>query len=378
MKLPSYISTGDADSFAQFTVINRLPGIVRSIAQNNSLDAETALRLEELAKAMPESPLEPLPATSGINIRMNDGIRKNAYRWNNAPFIFIENYLYHLLCEIMDFKNNGKDYFSCKKNADVIQNKNSFVSSIERIDKLIADNHGETFRDILYLNILGNKADLSQIADLRNSKLKLLIDDTEKAVDIFRTAKRIDFVLDNSGEELFSDILLVYFLFCKTEIEKIVLHFKTMPYFVSDALKTDFHFLLDEISASERGKNFADTINQYIQSGRLLLCDDTFWNDTDDFRDMPPHIRIGIDESDLVIFKGDLNYRKLVEDRHWDFSAKTADLAGYMNTNCLIIRVLKSELITGLDANEIPDLSDKTWMYNGEYGLIQTLTAACR
>ena len=374
MNFPPYISTSDTDSFASFTIINRLPGIIRSITQNNSLDPETIDRLEELIKAIPESPLELLPQTSDVNTRMNNEIRKNAYRWNNAPFIFVENYLYHMLSEIMDFKNNRKDYFSFKKNSDVIQNKDMFVSFIEKTDKLITDKYEEALKDILHLNILGNKADLSQLSDLRNGKLKLLIDDTEKAVDIFRAAKRIDIVLDNSGEELFFDILLVYFLFSKTEIDKVVLHFKCMPYFVSDAMKADFHFLLKEISMNERGRNFSNAIYQYIESGRLLLCDDTFWNDTDDFRDMPEFIRTAIDESDLVVFKGDLNYRKLVVDRHWDFSTKTADITSYMKKNCLIIRVLKSELVTGLNANEIPSLSSKTWMYNGEYGIIQTLT----
>jgi len=372
MNFPAYISTGEADSFAAFTLINRLPGIIRSIVQNNSLDTETTGRLEELIKAIPESPLEPLAGTSDVNMRMNNEIRKNTYRWNNAPFIFVENYLYHLLSEIMDFKNNGKDYFSFKKNADVIQNKDMFAGFIEKAGKLLVSKYEEAFKDILHLNILGNKADLSQLADLRNGNLKLLIDDTEKAADIFRTAKRIDIVLDNSGEELFFDILFVYFLLGKTEIEKVVLHFKTMPYFVSDAMKIDFHFLLQEIS-SNGDRNFTDTIYQYISSGRLLLNENCFWNDTEDYRDKPPHIRTALDESDIVVFKGDLNYRKLIGDRHWDFSAKTADITSYMKNNCLVIRVLKSEVLTGLEANKIPDLHNKTWMYNGNYGIIQII-----
>ena len=384
MNFPPYLLTSDADSFAAFTITNRLPGIIRSIAQNNSLDTETTGKLEELIKAIPESPLELLPAASdgiavpAVNTRLNSEIKRNSYRWNNAPFIFIENYLYHLLSEIMDFKNNGKDYFSFKKNADVVSNKDKFAGFMEKADKLAAIGFEESLGDMLYLNILGNKADLSQLSDLRNEKLKLLIDDTEKAVGIFHAAKRIDIVLDNSGEELFFDILLAYFLLRKTEIEKIVLHFKTIPYFVSDAMKTDFYFLLQEISANERGKSFADTIHQYIKSGRLLLCDDAYWNDTDDFRNMPDHIRIHIDESDLIIFKGDLNYRKLLGDRHWDYSAKTADITGYMKKNILIIRILKSELMTGLSPDKIPDRHNKAWMYNGENGIIQMLTAACR
>jgi len=388
MTFPPYLSTSDRNSFAYFTLINRFPGIIRSIAENNSLDADIKSKIENLIRALPESPLELLPETSDANVRINNEIKKNAYRWNNAPFIFIENYLYHLLGEIMNFKKNGKDYFSFKKNADVILNKDRFAGFIERIDELFSKKYEEALRDVLYFNILGNKADLSQLSDLRKGKLKLLIDDTEKAADIFRSAKRIDIVLDNSGEELFFDILLVYFLFSKAKTEKIVLHFKTMPYFVSDAMKADFYFLLKEIAGGEprsrrdaeedsinkQGKKFADLIYQYVESGRLLLCDDTYWNDTGDFCDMPPHIRNEIDKSDLVIFKGDLNYRKLIGDRQWDFSARTEEITGYIKKNCLIIRILKSELMTGLKKDEIPDLYNNAWMYNGQYGVIQMLT----
>ena len=381
MTLPPYLSTGEVNSFANLTVINRLPGIVRSVAQNNSLDAETAGRLEQLIRTMPEYPLEPLPETSDINIRINGEIRKNMYRWNEAPFIFVENYLYHLLSEIMDFKNNRNDYFSFKKNEDVIINKNTIVKHIQNFDELTANKYEDALGNILHLNIFGNKADLSQLSDLRNGKLRLLIDDTEKAVNVFRAAKRVDIILDNSGEELFFDILLAYFLLSKTETEEIGLHFKTIPYFVSDALKTDFYFLLREISTNEHGSIFSDTIHQYIKSGKLLLYDDSYWNDTDDFRNMPERIRTVFVESDLIVFKGDLNYRKLVGDRHWDFSAKTADIISYIKKNSLIVRILKSEVITGLNAdpknplmNTIPDLHNKTWMYNGEYGIIQLCT----
>ena len=381
MCIPALLSTNEVNSFAHHTVINRLPGIVKSIVQNNTLDAETIGRLEELIRGIPESPLELLPETSDVNIRINSEIRKNAYRWNKAPFIFIENYLYHLLSEIMDFKNNGKDYFSFKKNEDVISNKAAFVSYIEKFDELSASKYEEAFRNILYLNILGNKADLSQLSDLRNGKMKLLIDDTEKAAGFFQAAKRIDIVLDNSGEELFFDVLFAHFLLNKTKIEKVALHFKTIPYFVSDALKSDFYFLLQEISSNENGKNFAHAIDQYIGADKLLLCEDAFWSDTDEFRNIPEHIRILLNESDLVVFKGDLNYRKLVGDRHWDLSTKTADITDYMKKSSLIIRILKSELLTGLNADppagEIPGSCDKTWMYNGEYGIIQFI-AACR
>ena len=218
----------------------------------------------------------------------------------------------------------------------------------------------------------GNVADLSQIGTADKNSVNLLIDDSGKMRDVISAVYQIDIVLDNSGEELLHDILFSHWILQKRKTAKVYLHFKTSPYFVSDALKSDFYFLLDTLSENKTGKNFSAIIHDYINKGRLVLEEDDYWTDTNDYVSTPEKhekIKNVFSKPDLVVFKGDLNYRKLIEDRHWSHTTETEKLTRHIKTNCLIIRVLKSEIITGL--KNIPCATNNEWMYNSKYGIIQ-------
>jgi hypothetical protein len=80
---------------------------------------------------------------------------------------------------------------------------------------------------------------------------------------------------------------------------------------------------------------------------------------------------------DLVLFKGDLNYRKLVGDLKWDVSVslETA-LRGFIPTNIIILRTLKADVVVGIeDENVLRKIERKelvdNWMISGDYAVIQ-------
>ena len=87
-----------------------------------------------------------------------------------------------------------------------------------------------------------------------------------------------------------------------------------------------------------------------------------------------PELYSLLSESFLIIFKGDLNYRKLLADRNWmytqDFSIA---LGGFQPTNVCALRTLKADLVTGLP----PGVAEKTakenkdWMITGQYAVLQ-------
>ena len=368
-KKPDFIMTCELNSFAANTVKNRLPAIVRSVMDNNNFDNGIADRLECLLRDIPDGELKLLSASADVCRKINTEIRKHKYRWNNAPFIFVENYLYHLLKGICNYSNTKNDYFAFKKNDDVLSKKEFLIGVIDNFKNLARSDFDKSLKSVLHFNLFGNVADLSQIGISNDKSMNLLIDDTDKIKAVFNSSNQIDIVLDNSGEELLYDILFSHWILSKTKTTKVNLHFKTFPYFVSDAMKKDFYFLSEELSNHKTGKKFFDEINNHIAKGNLVLYEDDFWSDTNDFLSIPDRINNIFAESDLVVFKGDLNYRKLVEDRHWNYTTDTAELIRHINNNCLIIRVLKSEVITGL-AN-IPDTPDNEWMYNGKCGIIQ-------
>lgn len=78
-------------------------------------------------------------------------------------------------------------------------------------------------------------------------------------------------------------------------------------------------------------------------------------------------------EAQLVIFKGDLNYRKLLADISWD---PTDDfltcLKGFQPTNICSLRTVKADLICGLPQGKAEELDrlDSQWMITGEYGVV--------
>ena len=369
LKKPDYIRTDEINSFAHRTVIKRFPLIVQSLIENNKFSSKISKKLETLLRNIPDAELKPLADSSDVNRKINAEIQDKKYRWNNAPFIFVENYLYHRLKEICAYTDRNYDYFAYKKNSDVLLKQDALIKTIENFEKLVSGELSESVKQVLYSYLIGNTADLSQEKALNKNTMNLLIDDTEKIKNIIGDLNQIDIVLDNSGEELLYDILFSYWVLEKTKTTTVNLHFKTFPYFVSDAMKSDFYFLLDVVSKHKKGKQFCALINDYIAKGNIVLREDAFWTDTNDFLAMPGRIKKLFSDSGLIIFKGDLNYRKLIEDRHWHHDTNIKEILTRIRNKCLIIRVLKSEIIVGLDS--MPETSNREWMHNGKYGIIQ-------
>ena len=76
---------------------------------------------------------------------------------------------------------------------------------------------------------------------------------------------------------------------------------------------------------------------------------------------------------DLVIFKGDVNYRRLLGDAHWPPNAPFADAVNYFPAPVVALRTLKGEIITGLAPSQAERLTvdDPAWLVNGRRGVVQ-------
>jgi hypothetical protein len=75
----------------------------------------------------------------------------------------------------------------------------------------------------------------------------------------------------------------------------------------------------------------------------------------------------------LAVFKGDLNYRRIVGDCSWEASASFEAASSYMTCPVVVLRTLKSDVIVGVEAALAAQLdeSDRNWRSNGKHGLIQ-------
>lgn len=125
----------------------------------------------------------------------------------------------------------------------------------------------------------------------------------------------MDIVLDNAGLELFTDLCLADFLLSKQYADKVVLHGKAFPWFVSDTTSIDLHWMLKQLSDRENEKS----LRKIGQRWTSLLSNKgveykahafwTHWFPYDEMLIKARDLYSELSTSSLVIFKGDLNYR---------------------------------------------------------------------
>jgi hypothetical protein len=157
--------------------------------------------------------------------------------------------------------------------------------------------------------------------------------------------------------------------------KKVVLHVKPYATFVSDATAADVFDLLEHLSGADSlySRAFAEKIRGTIDEGDIQIITHDFWNSPLFFYEMPADLKATVAASDLLVFKGDANYRRLLGDRTLPFDASFRRLVDYLPVKGVAIRTLKSEIIAGLDLVKAKALTelDAEWLHNGKFGLIQ-------
>jgi hypothetical protein len=219
------------------------------------------------------------------------------------------------------------------------------------------------FREMMEICLWGNATDLSLLTSLtyediqklqgsearKKSEKNILANDLGAAYETLMKAKaakqerRVDIVLDNAGFELYVDLILAGYLLSSGLATTVVLHPKSIPWFVSDVVPVDFAMLLSALAdpqayysnPSEDEQHAGKTptpLSQkevdeltflfeqwsgFHQEGQLVLRPNRFWTEGGSYWRLPktqPALFEDLKTSELVIFKGDLNYRKLSAD----------------------------------------------------------------
>jgi len=156
---------------------------------------------------------------------------------------------------------------------------------------------------------------------------------------------------------------------------------KDQPWFVSDTTPQDITWTLNQLSRGEENTEplavLAKRWKSYIQSGVWVFQEDSFWTFPHPFNmmaDTDPVLYKELGEADLIIFKGDLNYRKLVGDLNWETSTslKTA-LQGFLPSAIMSLRTAKADVMVGLEPGQAEMVTklDPNWMVTGQWGVIQ-------
>lgn len=193
------------------------------------------------------------------------------------------------------------------------------------------------------------------------------------------TVCRLDIVLDNAGFELVTDLVFADFLVSSGLVREVHFHGKSFPWFVSDVTVNDFQWIIQQTMAANHrltSKSGARW-HSYLKEGVWSYHDHPFWTLPHEFCDMAadaPDLYATLQGSDLVLFKGDLNYRKLTGDRYWDHTVafRTA-LRGFEPAPLCSLRTLKGNVQVGLRPGQGEELSSQEpdWMTSSKYAVIQ-------
>lgn len=371
--------SGAKGTFAYFTIKERLPSILSRLIREHEGNLVAISNLNHLCDNIRDGKIGEL--TNEEDESWEKYIEPFlGLSWQEAPFYFVEAYFYQKVLESVDYFNTRKDPFHHQKIEDI----NAHLEEMQRLsalmDQKLISGKSDVLTELLHLNLWGNKADLSQIKINRNSTSvdHNIIDDSGLVLKYLEDGvSRIDVVLDNSGLELFTDLLLAVCLIKMKMTDQVVLHAKAYPTFVSDATEVDIDILLEYLGKKESSgrKTLGQQFKGYECTDQIVVKSHKFWNAPLHFFEIPSDLHKTISESDLLIFKGDANYRRIFGDRIIPSSEKVQQFADYLPAKSLAIRILKSEILLGLSAGQkmVLDQSHQAWLTCGQYGVIQML-----
>ena len=160
----------------------------------------------------------------------------------------------------------------------------------------------------------------------------ILIDHTEDIRKLLSDGvSRIDFICDNVGSDLLFDLALTDFLLEQGWVKEVHLNLKNQPFFVSDAMPKDVLLTIESLQKSPDAaiQDWGQRLEKNLAAGHLILETDPFWTTCLMFRQMPEHLRQNLAHSKVVLIKGDVNYRRLLDDRAWPHTTRMEDVCSY-------------------------------------------------
>ncbi|KAF6241862.1 hypothetical protein HO173_000574 [Letharia columbiana] len=317
------------------------------------------------------------------------------------------------------------------KYKDLVSQLERDVNSLKVPEELV-EAERILFTEMCEICLWGNATDLSLLTSLsyediqklqgadarKKAENNILVNDLPAAYTVLKEAqktdkkvRRVDIVLDNAGFELFVDLILAGYLLAAGLATQITLHPKTIPWFVSDVIPADFAALLSALAnpqgfystPNEHSDQVQDPLSEkeasdlsflfqhwagFHAEGQLILRPNLFWTSAHSYWHLPqaePRLYEDLKDSELVIFKGDLNYRKLTADAMWEpttaFTTAIGPMGPASNVRTLALRTCKADTVVGL-----PDGADerlkgmeggggdsgaRKWAWSGKWAVVQ-------
>ena len=388
---------GDIEgTWAHTSITRRLPEIGMRIIEENSYPEAIEKGLLSLIAEIPWGKIkkiqheqnEACEVWNDINDIINPYAGQN---WLQAPWFFAEFYFYWRVLHATGYFGE-EEYAHCDPFR--YQKREGLKSSLplfeQSFDVLGLNYRGmdqkHSLEQLLHFSVSGNKMDLSlwpvgsEPHSLRAANFEagdLVVDHSGQIANWLSGThlERVDFFIDNAGFELLADLLLADFLLYEKLVNQIIFHLKPFPIFVSDAMEEDVLETVDFLQEYGSSKIcvFAKRVKSILHDNKLLLSSHNFWGQPLPLWEAPTDLMEVIKSSDLLVSKGDANYRRVLGDLIWDRFASLSYVLHWLPVPLLFIRILKSEIGLGFSRQRVNTIQtrDPLWMQNGKWGLIQ-------
>ena len=383
---PMPLMCSEPGSFAEHTIAVRKPGVVDMVLAENDYPPEIVAALEALRATLPDAPI---PALNESAVDAVFWARELANypggTWRDLPWFVAESYFYRSILNAVDYfvpgPWAGRDPYALQKHK-ALQDGLAGLTNFVRVMPVADLSLEERFRLGLRRCLWGNRVDLSNIVidhgaadELGDDQDLLLIDHTDALWELISGGRvvRLDVVTDNSGSELVSDLSFLDLLLSNDLVGLVHLHVKHQPFYVSDAMIPDVETTIAALTATPELSELGRRLGAYVAEGRIVLHDHPFWTTCLHHRHMPTDLVGTLSLADLIMFKGDANYRRLVDDAHWPHTTSLEEIADYLPAPFVTVRTLKAEVMVGLAPGraELLAQEDPNWLVNGRLGLIQ-------
>jgi uncharacterized protein with ATP-grasp and redox domains len=302
--------------------------------------------------------------------------------WLDVPFLWAESYFYRLLLEATGYFGSGPwagiDPFAPQKTAEL--DTPDLARDLGDLDRLVTAPDQAGLSAALAAALWGNRADLGfrmsdPSAQGKDQVDDLVADDSAELWSLLDAGApgRVHLVADNAGRELVADLVLIDRLLATGRAATVTLHLKPHPYYVSDATTADLLQVLRRLEAvGDTASGIAVRLAAAIGDGRLQVRAHAFWCSPLTFHELPTDLTTELAEATVVIIKGDLNYRRLVGDAHWDPTTSFQDLTSYFPAPLVALRTLKCDVAVGVDPDRLVHLEADApgWRTDGTHAVI--------
>jgi hypothetical protein len=374
------ITCDDPESFAWSVFQVRHPVLIRRILDAVPYGPERQRAFTALLEESRYGAVAPLPPDAPDRAVWEEwGEGRFGRPWPELPFLWTESYFYRRLLDPAGYLAGGAwhgvDLFAPFKDAEL--DGPGFAADLAALDGLpgLAPENRE--QALLAAAVWGNQADLgfTMVAGAGGPEASgtLVADESDRLWSLL-DGGTVVVVTDNSAREVLADLALVDGLLASGRAAEVELLVKPRPYYVSDATAQDVLSCLRRMTAAPgEAARIGGRLLGALREGRLTLTAHPFACAPLGYRDMPGDLRERFAAARATVMKGDLNYRRLVDDRWWPPTVPFADVTAYFPGPVAALRTLKSDTVAGLTPGTVArlDATGTAWRTSGTHALIQ-------